>query len=153
MIYLIIIKNGDRFEEMRNVHAKRNFSAKREAIYKLLVSAKNHPTAEWVYESLKPEIPDLSLGTVYRNISVFREMGLIKSIGIFNGQERFDADMSQHSHFICMECFKILDVPSGKKFVDGNIYSFVEKECNVTIKSHNIIFYGICCMCNNSHKC
>ena len=108
MIYLIIIKNGDRFEEMRNVHAKRNFSAKREAIYKLLVSAKNHPTAEWVYESLKPEIPDLSLGTVYRNISVFREMGLIKSIGIFNGQERFDADMSQHSHFICTECFTLL---------------------------------------------
>ncbi len=128
---------------------KHNFSAKREAIYQTLSSTRTHPTAEWVYQQLKPSIPDLSLGTVYRNIAVLREMGLAKSIGIFGGQERFDTDMSQHSHFVCKKCHKIIDVPGGKKFVDKNIYTFIENECNADVESHSIMFYGICGNCKN----
>lgn len=150
MIYLITIKNSYRFEEMKKLQAKRNFSAKREAIYQTLASTKAHPTAEWVYEQLKPKIPDLSLGTVYRNISVFREMGLAKSVGVVNGQERFDTDMSKHSHFVCSKCFKIMDVPKGKNFVDSNIYEYVERECKVKIENHSIMFYGICRDCEST---
>ena len=61
---------------------KLNFSAKREAIYKTIAESKEHPAAEWIYERLKHDIPDLSLGTVYRNIAVFKEMGIIKSVGV-----------------------------------------------------------------------
>lgn len=132
--------------------AKRNFSAKREAIYKVIASTKTHPSAEWVYKQLEEKIPDLSLGTVYRNIAVFREMGLLKSVGVVEGQERFDADMSQHSHFICRKCSKVIDVPRGKNFVDGNIYNYVEKECNVHIEKHNIIFYGVCGECSENNN-
>ncbi len=128
---------------------KRNFSAKREAIYQTLASTHSHPTAEWVYERLKPKIPDLSLGTVYRNISVFREMNLIKSVGVVNGQERFDTDMSQHSHFVCTKCFKIVDVPELKNFADKNIYEYINHQCNVTVQSHNMLFYGICGDCKH----
>lgn len=129
------------------MQTKRNFSAKREAIYQVLASTKTHPTVEWVYEQLKTTIPDLSLGTVYRNLTVFKEMGLAKSVGVVNGQERFDADMSQHPHFVCTKCFSVIDVPMGRNFADCNIYDYVSKECGVRVESHNIIFYGVCNEC------
>lgn len=131
------------------MQTKRNFSAKREAIYKKISSSQEHPAAEWVYEQLKPEIPDLSLGTVYRNIAVFKEMGIVKSIGVFNGQERFDWDMTPHSHFVCTGCFRIVDVPKGRSFVDKSMYEFVGSECNAVISGHSICFYGLCSECRS----
>lgn len=68
-----------------------------------------HPTAEWVYLELKPEIPDLSLGTVYRNIGIFREEGTIASIGTVAGQERFDGNIAPHGHFVCRTCQSVID--------------------------------------------
>ena len=65
---------------------------KRNAILAYLRQTEDHPSAEMVYNQLKPEIPDLSLGTVYRNLSMFKTNGEIISIGTVNGVERFDAD-------------------------------------------------------------
>lgn len=126
---------------------KRNFSAKREAIYNALVSTKLHPSVEWIYHKLKPTIPNLSLGTVYRNLNVLREMELVKSVGVVNGQERFDADMSQHPHFICTKCFRVIDVPVGKNFFEANAYEYISDEYDVEIQSHSLTFYGICRSC------
>ena len=64
---------------------ERKYSRKREAILETIRSTKCHPTAQWVYEQLKPRIPDLSLGTVYRNISLFRQEGKLVSVGVVNG--------------------------------------------------------------------
>lgn len=126
---------------------KRNFSAKREAIFQALASSRVHPSAEWLYEHLKPSLPDLSLGTVYRNLTVFKQNGTVRSLGVFNGQERFDADLSPHSHFVCQGCFSIMDVPAGKALIESSVCSFVEKECGVTVISHNVVFYGFCRQC------
>ncbi len=126
---------------------RRNFSAKREAIYSALASTKIHPSVEWIYQKLKPTIPDLSLGTVYRNLNVLREMGLVKSVGVVDGQERFDSDMSQHPHFICTKCFRVIDVPVGRNFFDANTYGYISDECGVKIQSHNLTFYGVCNNC------
>ena len=129
------------------MNVKRNFSAKREAIYEALASTKSHPTAEWVYNKLKPDIPDLSLGTVYRNLTVFKEVGLAKSVGVVNGQERFDTDMSPHPHFVCTSCCKVMDIPGGKLFFDMNAYDHILKEYGARVKSHSLTFYGICHEC------
>ncbi len=126
---------------------KRNFSAKREAIYNAISLTKVHPSVEWIYHKLKPEIPDLSLGTVYRNLNVLREMGLVKSVGVVDGQERFDADMSQHSHFICTKCFCVIDVRLGNDFFSDSIYDCISDECGVYIQYHNLTFYGVCGSC------
>lgn len=133
--------------EVDDMQTKRNFSAKREAIYKAITSSRAHPSADAVYEQLKPEIPDLSLGTVYRNLAVFKEMGLIKSVGVYNGQERFDWDMSQHSHFVCTMCFRIVDVPRGRSFVDESLYALVSDECQGVVTDHSVTFYGVCRDC------
>ena len=65
-------------------------SRKRDAILACVCSTDTHPTAEWVYTQLKPDIPDLSLGTVYRNLAMFRREGIIGSAGVVNGLERYD---------------------------------------------------------------
>ncbi len=88
----------------------RKHSRKREAILGALRSTKTHPSAEWIYAQLKPLYPDLSLGTVYRNLSLFREEGRIISVGTVNGQERFDADTSPHAHFVCDRCGAVIDM-------------------------------------------
>ena len=66
-------------------------SKKREAILAALRGTTRHPSAEWLYRQLKPQHPDLSLGTVYRNLAFFQERGLVQSVGVVQGQERFDA--------------------------------------------------------------
>ena len=65
---------------------RENFSRKREAILQKIRGSHIHPTAEWVYQELKNEYPDLSLGTVYRNLTRFKEDGTIRSLGVINGQ-------------------------------------------------------------------
>ncbi|MDR3150006.1 MAG: transcriptional repressor [Oscillospiraceae bacterium] len=85
-------------------------SDKRDAILTALRNTKEHPSAETLYESLKKTIPDLSLGTVYRNLSKFKEDGAIIAVSTVNGQERYDADISRHDHFICGGCGAVIDV-------------------------------------------
>ena len=69
----------------------RKNSKKRQVILEALAATTAHPTAQELYQQLKPDYPDLSLGTVYRNLSLFAEEGDAMSVGVFRGQERFDA--------------------------------------------------------------
>ena len=120
-----------------------NFSSKREAIFKTIASTKSHPSAMWVYEQLKDEIPNLSLGTVYRNIALFKEQGKIITVASVNGEERIDADTSDHAHFVCEECNGVYDLDSSE-------LSPLEKKLSqdgFEIKRKNVVFYGVC------HKC
>ncbi len=84
---------------------------KRDAVLNCLRSTTTHPSAEWVHAQLKPEYPDISLGTVYRNLSMFKQQGIITSIGTVRGVERFDANTEPHVHFICTTCDAVLDLP------------------------------------------
>lgn len=122
-----------------------NYSRKRQAIYELLLSTQEHPSAEWIYNTLKSEYPDLSLGTVYRNLKLLEENGSINSVAVVNGCERYDAATSPHSHFVCNKCGRVIDVffskevseLTGKVRVDG-----VKK-----IESFSLIYYGLCDKC------
>ena len=89
------------------------YSKKRAAILSAIQSTDCHPSAEWVYQTLKPEHPDLSLGTVYRNLIFLRERGDIRSLGVIGGQERFDCHTHPHCHFVCEDCGAILDLPAS----------------------------------------
>lgn len=88
-------------------------SKKRDAILEALRHTTAHPTAETLYEELKPSVPDLSLGTVYRNLAQFKEQGLAISVGTVNGQERFDGCTTPHAHFICRECGAVIDLETS----------------------------------------
>ncbi|MCH3972138.1 MAG: transcriptional repressor [Oscillospiraceae bacterium] len=124
---------------------KQNFSRKREAILEVLKSTKTHPTAEWIFQQLKSVYPDLSLGTVYRNLSRFKKDGTIITVGVVNGQERFDADISPHSHFVCIRCGAVQDVTG--EFLSPEVDRRISGLLCAQVSSHQVLFRGLCAAC------
>lgn len=123
------------------------YSKKREAIYNAIAQTKCHPSAEWLFQELKPAFPDLSLGTVYRNLSFFQEHGQIKSVGVVNGQERFDADISEHCHFICECCGTVLDLHDMQPQVPQGL----EERYGFSIRAQELNLYGSCGACKGKN--
>ena len=121
-------------------------SKKRDAILAAICSTDTHPSAEWVYARLKPEIPDLSLGTVYRNIAAFRRDGVIAAICTVDGQERYDGNTCEHVHFICEQCGAVLDIPDVPAALD---LKALEARHNVQIDRSVFLLYGKCNDCQN----
>ena len=120
-------------------------SKKREAILSVIQGTSCHPSAEWVYRQLKPQHPDLSLGTVYRNLTFFREHGLVQSVGVVQGQERFDAIVTPHSHFICNCCGAVLDLPGIQP--EEGMDQAVSEQYGLKVEHHELTFYGLCSSC------
>ena len=118
---------------------------KRNAILSYLKETTTHPSAEMVYAHLKPEIPDLSLGTVYRNLSKFKEQGEIVSLGAVGGVERFDGNTTPHVHFICTNCYAVDDL-SGLP-VPAALVCSAEKETGGSIETCQLTFTGQCSNC------
>ena len=121
------------------------YSKKRAAILDAIRGTDCHPSAEWIYQTLKPTHPDLSLGTVYRNLIFFQEHGDIRSIGVVKGQERFDAMTTPHSHFVCSECGAVSDLPEIKPDLD--LDRAVSRRYGHAVSHHDLIFYGRCKAC------
>ena len=121
----------------------RKHSRKRDAILACLRGTAVHPSADWIYARLKPEIPDLSLGTVYRNLSLFREEGMAQSLGVVNGLERFDADTSPHMHFVCTRCGAVIDVDGAQLPADLPAMG----ETAGRVSACRVTFSGICHAC------
>lgn len=121
------------------------YSRQREAIKKFLMTRRDHPTADVVYSSVRNEFPNISLGTVYRNLTLLADRGEISRLRLGDGADHFDADTSPHYHFVCTDCGKVIDldldsirsmdVLNGQD-VDGNLIAG-----NVTY------FYGTCSAC------
>ena len=122
----------------------RKFSKKRAAILEALRATDEHPSAEMLYARLKTEFPDLSLGTVYRNLAMFVADGDAVSVGTVNGQERYDADTGPHAHFICACCGRVLDVCSPNL---TGIDREVERETGGVVTSRSLSFSGTCARC------
>lgn len=87
-------------------------SYQRERIYEYLTQSCEHPSAETVYNALRPEIPGLSLGTVYRNLRLLEELGMVRRITAVQGGERYDAICHDHLHFYCSGCGTLHDIPA-----------------------------------------
>ena len=77
------------------------YSRQRESIKASLMSRKDHPTADAVYASIREEFPNISLGTVYRNLNLLVELGEVQKLTFGDGKDHFDADTSLHYHFVC----------------------------------------------------
>lgn len=122
----------------------RKHSRKRDAILECIRRTKCHPTAEWVYQQLKPEFPDLSLGTVYRNIAMFKDEGVIQSIGVVGGLERYDFTTDPHTHFICTSCGQVLDLDNV--VLPAPVLDQVTA-AGGTIASYQLQFTGRCACC------
>ena len=118
---------------------------KRDAILQCVRSTDAHPSADWVYEHVKEQVPDISLATVYRNLSLFKEQGLIQSLGTVKGVERFDGNTEPHVHFICTQCGAVLDLPEIS--VPEELNSAVARSSGGRVDTCQLSFAGICGDC------
>ena len=125
-------------------------SKKREAILAAIRSTTCHPSAEWVHQTLKAEHPDLSLGTVYRNLVFFREQGMIQSVGVVNGQERFDAMTEPHPHAVCSRCGKAIDLSGAP--VPHELIDAVQAETGFAVNEAVLQFTGLCPECKKKQQ-
>ena len=123
----------------------RNYSRKREAILAKIRSTKTHPTADWVFQELRGEHPDLSLATVYRNIALFKEEGDIVSVGTVNGQERFDGNVNPHGHFVCRQCQAVIDIDTPTD--QPEITAYLENTQRFQVDRVDLTAYGLCETC------
>ena len=121
---------------------------KRDAILNCLRSTDTHPGADWVYEQVKQQIPDISLATVYRNLALFKNQGLIQSVGTVNGVERFDGNTDPHVHFICTDCAGILDLP--KMDVPTPLRDRVAAQSGCHVTGCQLTFTGVCGSCKQA---
>lgn len=123
-----------------------NYSKQREKILEYVKSVKTHPTAKIVYDKLKSEIPNLSLGTVYRNLDILSETGRLRRIKIANDKDRFDGDLTSHYHAMCVNCGQIFDVQAFNLELSDD---YIQKKLNCVVLSHDIIFNILCSKCKN----
>lgn len=116
-------------------------SYQRDCIYNYIKSTKSHPTAETIYTVLKSDIPDLSLGTVYRNLKQLVQLGKIRTVMTPENTERYEADLSNHIHFICSSCGKIIDITSESIIISNNSLTLPK---GVKANSFELTVHGIC---------
>lgn len=121
------------------------YSKKREAILTAIRETKCHPSADWVYQTLKPTHPDLSLGTVYRNLDFFQQHGMVRSVGVVKGQERFDAMTAPHTHFVCSCCGDVIDLDDIQ--LDAELDRTVCEQYGLAVERHELTFHGLCQTC------
>ena len=121
------------------------YSKNREAILRCLQGTKEHPSAEWVYQRLKPLYPRLSLATVYRNLNQLRQEGAIVSMGEVLGQERFDACTAPHAHAVCVRCGRIVDADGVT--VPEALYAQIAAATGFDTGGGSMQVFGLCPEC------
>ncbi len=120
------------------------YSRQREEIKNFLMTRKDHPTADVVYMNVRENYPNISLGTVYRNLTLLADMGEILRLRVGDGVDHFDADTSRHYHFICTECGSVIDLEMDS--IDS-ITEIAEKNFDGRVTEHFTYFSGLCGDC------
>ena len=129
--------------------ASLKYSRQREAIKTFLSGRTDHPTADTVYTSLRETYPNISLGTVYRNLALLEQLGEITRISAGSGAEHYDADTQQHEHFICSCCHRVFDLRISHM---DSIIREASSCAPGVIESCRTIFYGTCSECQKENS-
>ena len=119
----------------------------KEAILEVLRGTNSHPTADWIYSEVRKDIPNISLGTVYRNLRLLCESGEISELDLCGTLARFDARRDNHYHFRCEKCGLVFDVDLP---VDAEIDSRAAQKTGFEILYHRLEFRGICGSCHEN---
>ncbi len=116
-------------------------SKQREMIKDFLMSRKDHPTADVVYMNVRQQNPSISLGTVYRNLTLLADIGEIQRLRLGDGVDHFDADISKHYHFICSHCGRVIDLEMED--IDS-VMEIAGQRFNGRILGYTTYFNGLC---------
>jgi Fur family transcriptional regulator, peroxide stress response regulator len=120
------------------------YSRQREAIKDFLSTRKDHPTADIVYMNVKMDYPNISLGTVYRNLTLLADTGEIARIQVGDKTDHFDPNTVFHNHFVCTNCGKVLDLDMKNSEISPNLEI---ADFDGRIDGQVTYFYGLCNVC------
>ncbi len=126
--------------------ANLKYSRQRACIKEYLANTNEHPTADAVYLHVKEKFPNISLGTVYRNLNLLADRGEIVKISTPDGGDRYDGHLEPHYHVVCTECGEVedLDLDAQKMSVINDI---ANERYDGSIEGHSTLFYGTCPNC------
>lgn len=119
-------------------------SKQRDSIKEFLATRKDHPTADVVYMNVRQSFPNISLGTVYRNLTLLADIGEIARLRVGDGVDHFDYDTNPHYHFVCSECGDVTDLNTP---VTNQIIKDVQETFEGEVKGQVTYFYGRCSNC------
>lgn len=123
---------------MKDKDVIKRHSKQRDCILNVLKQTKSHPSAYEVHEAVSADFPNMSLGTVYRNLKQLEQSGKIRRLVTASGIEHYDYDTSEHHHFICRGCGRVFDIETiGEILPKGDYYA-----CHTEVQ-----FYGLCGSC------
>ena len=125
------------------------YSRQRESIKNYLLSTHDHPSADVVYQHVREDFPNISLGTVYRNLKLLTEIGEARKISSPDGIDRFDGFVQPHNHFFCTCCRRILDLDLSMEEI-SRLNQAAAETFDGQIESSNTIFYGKCSDCKGT---
>jgi Fur family peroxide stress response transcriptional regulator len=131
---------------MRGMAGQTRKSRQRDHILEGLRKTRTHPTAKWLFDRVRKQFPNLSLGTVYRNLGILVKQGLVSRLDFGSGFDRFEAITLPHHHFVCESCGQVadLDLP-----VDHSLTQKLRKETGHAATRHEIRLYGLCEKCSS----
>lgn len=116
----------------------------RRIVYETVKNTYSHPTADWIFEQVRDTLPKVSLGTVYRNLGVLKDEGLVREIYGNDRRAHYDADITPHAHFMCSACDQIIDV-RGVQPID---WRTLKDLVGCTVAEQNVVFSGLCPHCS-----
>ena len=122
------------------------YSRQRESIKHYLMTTKEHPTADTVYIHVKKDFPNISLGTVYRNLNLLTDIGEAVKISTPHGGDRFDGRIEPHNHFLCTKCGRLLDLDLDMHSIE-EVNRLAAENFDGLIASSSTLFYGECSDC------
>ncbi|RXZ79837.1 transcriptional repressor [Paenibacillaceae bacterium] len=120
----------------------------RHAILTYLMESMTHPTADEIYKSLSPQFPSMSVATIYNNLRLFVDAGLVRELTYGDDSSRFDADLSDHYHAICKGCGKIVDFEYPPLTA---VERAASQETGFVVEGHRMEIYGVCGECAAKH--
>ncbi len=143
------MKTVEKIEELKS-HCRENgipLTQQRIEVYKILVGSDEHPSPEMIYRRLKNIFPTLSLATVYKNLKALTGMGFARKINPLSDHARYDGDIKEHNHFICLSCRKVEDV-HFEELERVQIPDLPDSEHVITAKT--VVYMGICKTCQEN---
>lgn len=118
------------------------------SIYGILMETTEHPSAEKIYTEIREHMPSISFNTVYKTLGSLAESGLIKKLVVEENHYRFDADISPHAHFLCVQCNKLEDVPGDYGERVKAMREEFSAQFSRQILGEELYFFGYCAACN-----
>ncbi len=119
----------------------------RQVILEELCKVTSHPTADEMYQMIRKRLPKISLGTVYRNLEILSELGMVLKLDVGGTQKRFDANVEKHYHARCSECGCVSDIHMP---TSTEVEAQAQKCTDFKIQRHSLEFGGVCLECQEA---